>query len=308
MKREGSLILLSYLTIYIVWGSTYFFIKIAVESIPPLVLVGFRFFTGGLFFLLFSLLMGKMKPRPTFAQIGSSVLLATLLLLGGNGLISYAEKGIDSYLAALLISSTPLMVAVFDAVILKKRVTLFRIVGIIIGELGVVLLIYDGRSVSTSLSPELVLVILAVLLWSLATSLGHRFKVYPDNTVNAGIQMLFAGSVALIYSLFSGDLTVSSLYGFSTRSIAGLLYLATIGSLAFSAYTYLLNHEPAYRVVSYALVNPVIAVLLGFLAGNESAVPYLAEGFPLILVGLAVMLYGRMIFERIKGRRSKDAG
>ncbi len=297
--REKSLILLSYTTIYIVWGSTYFFIKMAVQSIHPLAVVGIRFFIGGIAFLLIAILTKRLNPFPTLKQIGASILLGSLLLLGGNGLISYAERKVDSYLVALIIASTPLVVAIFDRILLKKRITATRIVGIILGEIGVALLVYNGKSLTTSLNIEIAMVILAILLWAIATTLGHKFNVYPDNLVNSGIQMLFAGSIALILACALGELNEASLRTITAHSLFGLVYLAIVGSLAFSAYTYLLSHEPASRIVSYSLVNPVIAVILGFFLGNETPVRYFAIGLPLILGGLVALLYGETLLKKL---------
>ncbi len=300
IKQEKSLIILSYATIYIVWGSTYFFIKMAVQSISPLTLMGVRFFLGGSAFLLVSISTKHPNSPPTLKQIGSSILLGSLLLLGGNGLITYAERRVDSYLVALIVASTPLTVTIFDRVLLKKRITIIRISGIILGEVGVALLVYNGKSISTSLNPEIIMVIFAILLWALGTTLGHRFNVHPDNMVNSGIQMLFAGTTALIAASILGETDLASLHAATLPSLLGLLYLTIIGSLAFSAYTYLLSHEPASRIVSYSLVNPIIAVLLGFFFGNETLVPYFAIGLPLILVGLLALLYGENLLKMIK--------
>ncbi|MCD6121007.1 MAG: EamA family transporter [Spirochaetales bacterium] len=306
MKKETSLVLLSYATIYIVWGSTYFFIKMAVESIPPLTVVGIRFFTGGTFFLLFALIKRKLNPIPTLRQVAASILLGSLLLLGGNGFISFAERKVDSYFVALVLSTTPLIVALFDRILLSKRVTLIRMSGISTGVFGVGLLLYNGQSFRAVLKPEILMVLAAITSWSLGTSLGHRFRVYPDNFVNSGIQMSFAGLVCLIYAAVSSNFFYYPENTFSIRSLTALAYLAVIGSLAFSAYTYLLSHQPASKVVSYALINPIIAVLLGLLIGNETAAPYLFAAMPLILLGLAIMLYGEKLFKfQINGINKK---
>lgn len=300
MKRETSLIALSYLTIYLVWGSTYFFIKLSVETIPPITVVGLRFFFGGFFFLLFAVISKRVNPLPTIRQILSSVLLGSLLLLGGNGFISFAERKVDSYLVALILSATPLIVALFDRVLLSKKVTFIRILGILTGVSGVTLLLYNGQSFKAVLKPEIIMVLAAIILWSLGTSLGHRFKVYPDNLINSGIQMTFAGSVCLIYTFGSSNFFYPQSASFSAASLLGLFYLAVIGSLAFSAYTFLIAHQPASNVVSYALINPVIAVFIGIVIGSESPVPYLPVAMPMILSGLTIMLYGEKILKKIK--------
>jgi len=185
-----------------------------------------------------------------------------------------------------------MLVAFYDLVLLRKRVSAIRLGGITIGIAGVACLLYNGQSISTSLPPEILAAVGGVALWALATSLGHRIKTYPNAVVNSGIQMSLIGVLCLIAVSFFGPPLPEVAAAASLQSVLALLFLATIGSLAFAAYNYLLAHEPAIRVVSYALVNPVIATLLGLIVGDESPVPLLALGLPLILIGVTLMLYG----------------
>ena len=302
MKNEKILVLFCYLTLYIVWGSTYFFIKMAVETIPPLYVVGLRFASGGALLLILAYLTGHTKTRPTLRQILASILLGALLLFGGGVLITIAEQTVDSYITALIIASTPMVVAFFDRVLLDVRISSVRLSGIVVGITGVALLLYNGRSLSASLSPEILMVIGGVGCWGLATSLGHRIKTYPDPLVNSSIQMLFSGIACLIGASFAYPPLVQILPTISVPSWLGLLYLAIIGTLAFAAYTYLVAHEPAIRLSSYALVNPVIATLLGLLVGNETPAPFLATALPLVLIGVAFMLYGETAIPYLKKR------
>jgi len=304
MKKESLIILSCYAAIYIVWGSTYFFIKMAVETIPPFYVVGFRFLFGGVIFLLIALATGRLKTLPSLREAGAALLLGSLLLLGGNGLVTMAEQSVDSYVTALMIATTPIVIAFFNRVLFKMRVSIVRLAGILTGIVGVGLLLYDGRSVSTSFSAGVLMVYGGVLAWGFATSLGHRMDVPQDPFVNSGMQMLFAGVVSLAgVSAYREPLALLA-PSFSRASVLGLLYLATLGSLAFSAYSYLLRHEPSIRIVSYSLVNPIIAVFLGLVIGDEQRVPYLFIGTPFILVGLFFMLYGDYLRDRFAGMRS----
>ena len=304
MKKVSLMIIICYAAIYLVWGSTYFFIKIAVETIPPFYIIGFRFLFGGSLFLIISLITGRLKPLPKITEILSSILLGTLLLIGGNGLITIAEKEVDSYLVALIIASTPLIVAFFNRFIFRIRISIIRIIGILIGVSGVGLLLYDGHSLASSLKPEIIMVIGGLLSWGFATSLGHRMEVPGDNFVNSGIQMLFVGVVSIIGVSISHPPLAEIYRYFSLRSLIGVLYLAVVGSLAFGAYNYLISHEPSIRIVSYSFVNPIIAVLLGFFIGDEKAVPFLIVGLPFILCGLFLMLYGEHVLNYIKKKKS----
>jgi drug/metabolite transporter (DMT)-like permease len=302
MKKETALVILCYVTLYIVWSSTYFFIKQSVETIPPFFVVAARWIVGGVLLLGISAARGKLKPFPAPREILSAILLGSLLLLLGNGLISVAEVKIDSYVAALLASSTPILVAVFDSLIMGKRLTPVRIGAILLGFMGVALLLYDGRSLASSLNASVLIGLAGVLSWSLATSLGHRMPVAKDNTVNSGIQMLFVGLASLVLSLIFEPSPREFLPHVSAASWFGVAYLAIVGSLAFAAYTYLIAHEPAGRVVTYALVNPVLALILGLALGSETATPFLFAGLPLILMGLIFMLYGERLVEKLRGK------
>jgi drug/metabolite transporter (DMT)-like permease len=305
VHKPAWLVLLAYLTIYIVWGSTYFFIKMAVETIPPLYVIGFRWFIGGLFILGFALVTGRLKKWPSPWELGAAAFLGILLLIGGNGLITIAEQKVDSYLAALIIASTPIVVAFFDWLLFKKSLTVMNLVGILAGVCGVGLLLYNGKSFISSFSPELLLVISGLISWAFATSLGHKVRVFPDNLVNSGLQMLIVGLICLGALIFVTPSPSAIITHISGRSWLGFWYLTVLGSLAFVAYTYLIANEPAIRIASYAFVNPVIAIFLGLIIGNETPVPLLAYGFPLILLGLFLMIYGENFFAYAKQRWKK---
>jgi drug/metabolite transporter (DMT)-like permease len=301
-ERNLSLIIFNYLMVYIVWGSTYFFIKIAVTSIPPFHVIALRFFAGGLFFLMIILLTGRLKQLPTIKESLSSAFLGVMLLLGGTGLVTTAEKKVDSYLAALVISTTPVAVAFFDRLLLKKRLSVLSITGIIIGVSGVGMLLYNGHSIVQSLSPEIALVIIALTSWSFATSLGHILKTPSDIFVNSCIQMLSVGTICFFILFMIKPSIIDAFPAYSINSVLSVAVLSIVGSLAFLSYTFLIHNEPAIRVVSYAFVNPLIAVLLGIAIGKEKPVPLLVPGIVLILTGLFQMLYGDLLFKVIKSR------
>ncbi len=306
-RRQPAVIALCYATIYVVWGSTYFFIRQSVATISPAWVLAIRWTIGGALLLGVSASLGGFRQLPSPRNIVSSVILGILLIMVGNGGITIAERNVDSYIAALLASSTPIVVAVFDGVLLRKRLTLARVLGVAIGFCGVAVLLYNGHSLGSSFNPAVLIGLVGALSWGLATSLGHRFPVSGDNTVNSGIQMLFVGIVSLVIGLATGPSPAVLVSSMSAASLVGVLYLGVFGSLAFSAYTYLVSVEPAERVVSYALVNPLIALVIGLGLAGESATPLLHLGVPLALIGLAFMLYGERFFtwlgSRTAGRR-----
>jgi len=304
MNKDTLKTVTAYLTVYFVWGSTYFFIKMALESFPPYPIVGLRFTLGGILLLVLGLASSKARVLLSIPSVLSAMLLGALLLLGANGLVTVAEQKVDSYVVALVMAVVPLAVATFDRFLFHKSISWMRFAGIMIGFCGVAFLLYDGQSLRGSLGSHTLMVLAAMLLWSFGTSLAHRLPLPADSRINGGIQMLFAGLVSLGIALISGHTPATVLAGASLRSLLGLSYLAVIGSLAITAYAYLLVNEPSIRIVSHALVNPGLAVFLGFLFGNETAAPYMLIGFPLILIGLAVMLYGETLRTRIKQRRA----
>ncbi len=238
MKRQTAVTLACYATIYVVWGSTYYFIRSSVATIPAGWVLAIRWTIGGCILMGYSLARGRLRTLPS---PGSDLfhILGVLLLLLGNGGITLAERSIDSYLGALLASSTPILVAVFDGLLLRKRMTLARVLGVVFGCAGVAVFLYNGHSVGSTLSPAVLIGLFGAVSWALATSLGHRFPVSGDNTVNSGIQMLFVGVITLVGSLLFGPPVREVARAVSAVSLFGVLYLAVIGSLAFSAFTYL---------------------------------------------------------------------
>lgn len=306
MKKIDIPIILCYLAIYIIWGSTYLAIKWGVETIPPFYLVSFRFFTGGVFFILIPVLTGNLKSFPTRREILSSVFLGTLLLLLGNGLVSWGEQKVDSYLASLIISSTPFLVAFFNWIFFREKLTKVRLYGMLLGVAGVGLILYNGNS-SFHFSLHLVMILAGFVFWGLATSVGHKLKVHPDNLVNSGIQLIYVGIASFILSLFLYNPLPQIYHDFSARSLGSLAYLTIFGSVGFYAYNYLLSHEPSIRISSYAIINPLIAVILAVLLGNEKPPIMLFVGMPVILSGLAFMMYGETILSVFKKNRKVEA-
>jgi drug/metabolite transporter (DMT)-like permease len=309
MRKDALGILVAYLAVYLIWGSTYLFIKMAVAGFPPYLMVGVRFTVGGLLLLLFALARGRLRPLPPLRSVLAAMLLGTLFMVGANGLVTVAEQKVDSYLVALVMAAVPLLVAFFDRFLFRKTVSWLRLGGIVVGVIGVILLLYNGSSIQASLSVPTAMIVIAMLIWSFATSLGQSLPLPRDLGVNSGLQMLWAGLVSLAIAFLSGMVPPGFLGGLlqpgaiSFRAWFGLGYLAIVGSLGFMAYSYLIVKEPSSRVVSYALVNPGIAVILGLLVGHETLVPLFPYGLALVLLGLFCMLYGEELRRAWRTRR-----
>jgi drug/metabolite transporter (DMT)-like permease len=298
-QRNAFLVVASYLCVYVVWGSTYFFIKQSVATIPPFAVLAIRWTIGGVMLLGIAAVTGRLKRLPSLRELASAAVLGTLLLVLGNGLITVAERQVDSYVAALLACSSPIVVALFDRVLLRRHLTLVRVLGVAVGFVGVALLLYDGRSLASSLNPGAWH--RGVLFWA-----RDQPRPRPSPRRQHGEQrhqMLFTGVVSLAITLLAGHRPAEVAAAVSGASLLGVAYLAVVGSIAFAAYTYLVKHEPAERVVSYALVNPLIALALGLVLGSESPKPLIAVGSPLIIVGLGFMLYGERLAAWVRRRR-----
>ena len=299
LQKNLTLIILAYLAVYIIWGSTYFFIKLSIQTIPPFYSLGFRFFLGGSLFFILSMILRNSREKVAFKQILTSAGLGVLLLIGGTGFVTSAETKVNSYLAALIIASTPMTVAFFDFIFFRKRPSFFVIAGIISGIGGVGFLLYTGHPIQTVFTPEVLMIVLALILWSLGTSLGHKLKTVQDTFLNSAVQMLAAGVCALGYAVLTNHSLAAIAPHFSALSILSVIYLAIFGSLGFVSYNYLVKHEPAIRVVTYAFINPVIALLLGFVVIGEKAVPLLGPGLSMIFLGLFLMFYGEQCVQGI---------
>jgi drug/metabolite transporter (DMT)-like permease len=293
---------LAYATLYMVWGSTYFAIKESVETLHPAMVLGIRFFLGGILLLGFGYALGRFRRLPTGPEFRTAVKLSVLLIVGGTGLVTWAEQKVESYMAALIIATTPLFVAILNRFILKIPVSKLGLISIMAGLLGVALVLFDGQSLATSLTPHTFIILAAVGSWSLGTSLGKSMPAYPEVLISSGMQSLLGGFWCLAgYFLFNRG-HIPDLALVSTPSWLALAYLTVFGTVAFFAYGYLITCEPASRVVSYALVNPAIAVLIG-LGMGEKATPYIWLGIPLILLGVFLMLYGSQCMLWLKSIR-----
>jgi drug/metabolite transporter (DMT)-like permease len=297
MKKNTALILLSYLTLYIVWGSTYLAIRIAVGTMPAFYVVGLRYFIAGAGFLLLSAASGRLKRLPSAKEFRAAAVLGFFLLILGNGLVTMGEKTVDSYIAAIIISSTPFCVAFFNRLIYKEKLHFTRLIGIIIGMAGVGIVLWKGDGGGIQLSAGIGLIMAGFLAWSFATSYARSLPVHPDSMVNTGIEMSLAGIFALAGAALYYGPPKLALADVSPESWLAVAYLAIVGGGAFLAYNYLLANEPSIRIVSYAIVNPLIAVFLGILILGEEPVPLLWLGVPVILLGLVLMLYGDKIIK-----------
>jgi drug/metabolite transporter (DMT)-like permease len=290
-KRSLPLIILSYLMIYFIWGSTYLFIAFAVESIPAPWIIALRFLSSGILFVLIPVLGGQVRSFPTGREILSACFLGLFLLILGNGIITWAEMTVDSHLAALMISTVPLVVALYSIFLYKSRLSGWQIGGMASGLAGVVLLLFRGGGEGIRLTPGIILVIIATLCWGFGTAFSRKLKPHANIMMHTGMQMLFAGLLAWPAAVFTTGSPLPPLTGIPPLAWFSVVYLAFIGGSAIIGYNYLLKHEPTTRITTYAFVNPLVATLLGLFVRGEHGGPLLVPGMALVLLGLFLILY-----------------
>ncbi len=260
------------LALYIVWGSTYLAIRFSVETIPPFLHAALRFLISGAILYIWRRAAGD--PAPTLGNWRSTAIVGTALLLGGNGLVAWAEQTVPSGIAALMITTSPFWLVLFESMRAGgTKPTWQAILGLIIGFGGVFILVgpkeITGSEVSFS-TFGIVLLLLAPFFWSLGSIYAKGADMPKSTLLSTGMQML-TGAVALfIVSLVKGELNGFSFGLVSMRSWLGLAYLITFGSLiGFVSYGWLLHNAPVSLMSTYAYVNPVVAVVLGNLLADE---------------------------------------
>jgi drug/metabolite transporter (DMT)-like permease len=259
--------------VYVIWGSTYLAIRFGVESIPPFIMAATRFIVAGGLLFLWRIAVSR-DPMPLWPHWRSALIIGGLLLLVGNGGVTWAEQTVPSGITALLIATVPLWFVLHQWVWMKSgfpsRAT---IAGLGLGFLGVSLLLGPESFVgagSISLAGVGVLMI-ATIAWSGGSLYSTRAPLPTSPLMSTAMQMLCGGALLLLFSLLTGELGRLEPAAFTTKSILSVAYLMVFGSLiAFSAYVWLLKVVPASRVATYAYVNPVIAVVLGWAFADEA--------------------------------------
>lgn len=274
------------LALYIVWGSTFLAIRFAVETIPPFFNAGLRFLVAGIILLTWRKLAGD--PLPTRKQWAALLIIGTLLLLGGNGLVSWAEQSIPSGVAALIIGADPMFLVVAEA--LRPggvKPSKWVVLGLLVGFTGIYLLVGPSRfSGGMNLDPLGVIALLAAaLFWAVGSIYSKTVDLPKSALMMSGAEMLMGCLSLFLVSLATGELKDFSFAQVTTSSWLGLAYLTTVGSMVgFVSYAWLLKNAPISLVSTYAYVNPLVAVFLGFIfAGEELSLRILAA--TVIIVG-----------------------
>lgn len=292
-KVSATKIALALATVYVIWGSTYLAIRFAIETLPPFGMAGVRFLVSGAMLYAWSRWRGA--PRPSRVNWSSAALIGGLLLLGGNGGVVWAEQRVDSGLAALLVSTVPIWMVLFEW--LRRggtRPTVGVIAGMALGFGGLILLVRPsgaGAGNETGIDPlGAVVLLLACVSWAWG-SIKSRYVTLPESPLMAtGLEMLTGGAMLLAVGLLTGEAARFDPAAVSTRSMLALGYLVMFGSLAgFTAYVWLLRVASPALVSTYAYVNPVVAVLLGWGLANEPLTGGMLGAAAVILTGVALI-------------------
>jgi drug/metabolite transporter (DMT)-like permease len=275
--------------VYVVWGSTYTGIAYGLETLPPLLLGGTRFLVAGAILYAAVRLTGARGAPPTRRHWAAAALTGTPLLVLGNGGVVWAQQRVPSGIAALLVATVPLWIAALDRLVFGRRLDRRSLVGLALGFAGIATLVDLGTG-GADIIGSLVLV-LAALGWASGTLLARGAPLPPHPLLAAAMQMLAGGTILTVAAAATGE--VGDVGAVSARSFAGWAYLVVFGSIiAFSAYGWLLRVAPTALVATYAFVNPVVAVLLGWLMLGESVgVRELVAG-SIIVAAVALIVTG----------------
>lgn len=268
------LVVLAFAAVYILWGSTYLGIRLAIETLPGFLMAGTRFTLAGVILLTWSRLKGE-RFVSSPSQWQKALIVGGLLLLCGNGGVTWSEKYVATGLAALLVSTEPLWVVILNWILTRKRPNSKVLLGVLVGLAGVSMLVSDGLSRGNGNSSWLSLVgggvvILAAFGWAAGSVYSNRHPIGASTSMASGMQMFSGGSLLLIFALLWGDVGRLNLANASWTSIGAFFYLLVFGSLVgFTAYSWLLNNVTPAMATTYAYVNPVVAVFLGWLIAGE---------------------------------------
>ena len=284
---------LSLLVVWIVWGSTYLGMSAAVETIPPFIMTGSRFFMAAPVLLALAApayLSGRLNL--TWPELRSSIVLGMVMMVGGPGLVGLSQTELDSSLAALIVSTTPIWMALFTAIQRRKRPDARVFGALIVGLVGIGIMVGGPGSGQIPLIPVFI-VFISPIFWSSGTVMSRTLPLPKSPFLASGLQMVFGGialyGIAGVRGEF-GDLAVGDI---SARSWTGLLWLVVAGSLlAYSAYMYANATLPIETISTYAYVNPVVAVILGATLDGDAVGPNVVIGGAIILSAVVFIVSG----------------
>jgi drug/metabolite transporter (DMT)-like permease len=281
-------ILLAFAIIYFVWGSTFLAIRVGVHEVPPFLLAAIRFLVSGV--VLYAWMRLKGTPSPNARQWAGATLLGALIFLVDYGCLFWAEQRVPSGIAAVVLATIPVFITLLEIILLRTQRLTFRLgLALLVGLGGVAVLTVHSFSfgeVPINRAGALALLV-AAFTWSVATILTRRLPLPASKPMSAAAQMIAGGVQLFILTALSGELVGFRVQTVSWSAWFALTYLIVAGSIVgFTAYVWLLHHESPTKVGTYAYVNPVVAVTLGYFVGGEAVGPRTALGALLVLVSV----------------------
>ena len=291
-------VILSFLSIYLIWGSTYLAIRYAVETIPPLYTAGIRHLTAGTILLAWALAKGL---RPTWRQIRASVVIGFFFFLVGHGLLHWAERVVPSGLASLLIAIEPIMVFLLSSAAARTwRLNGTLLAGILLGLGGVGMLLRGtGLEPAPGLTLGCVTILVSAFSWSLGIVYSRRSHLSGSPLLLSALSLLSGAVMLLLTATVVGEAKEFQLSQVSLKSALALGYLILFGSvIAFTAYNWLMEHYSPTLVSTHTYINPVVAVLLGWAYGGEALTAKVASAASLVVAAVVLVDRGTGRFER----------
>jgi len=284
-------VLLAFAIIYFVWGSTFLAIRVGVREVPPFLLAGMRFLVAGI--VLYGWMRARGTASPTVREWSAASLLAVLIFVFDYGLLFWAERRVPSGIAAVMMATIPVFMALAEIVFLRtQRLTLRLGLALLVGMGGVAVLV--GHTMSLGEVPVdtagACALIVAAISWSVAASLSRKLPLPAAKAMSSGAQMLAGGVLLMLTAAVLGEFRGFHVQAVSRGAWLALAYLIVAGSIVgFTAYVWLIHHESPTKVGTYAYVNPVVAVLVGYFLGGEAIGPRTIVGTLLVLVSVVVI-------------------
>ena len=300
-KPLGARVVLALMCVYLFWGGTYLGMKFAIETIPPFLMAGLRFSLAG--WVLYAVVRLRGEPRPALVEMRNAGIAGALMLVCGNGVVAMAEQTVPSSIASLLIATTPLWITGITAVLERKKPGLGSVAGIVMGLAGVAVLVWNpGSSGAHGASLwGIVAIIVASVAWSSGTVVSRRARMPKAPLLATAIQMIVGGALLLVVAAVHGDFVGFSFAQVSRNSWIAMGYLIIFGSmLGYTAYVWLFRNTEPSIAATYAYVNPVVAMLVGWLLAGEQ----LGAN---ALIAAVIIIASVVVITRFRGGAGKSA-
>ena len=282
--------------LYVVWGSTYLGMKLAIESMLPFVMGVFRFIPAGVLLIAFVLIRhrGQLR-RPSLREVRDAAIVGTLLLGGATALVGFAEQTIPIGVAAVIVALVPMWLAILDRVFFHQPIRPLLAAGIAIGLAGVAILTWPLGGAGDLDPVGLAAILVSPILWSIGTIYAARKAVLPAPALLAsGIEMTAAGLALVLIAAVTGEWATFDIAAVTLTSWVGIGYLIVMGSvLGYSTFAWLITVAPLSRVSTYAYVNPIVAVILGWIVLNEPLTPRTIVASAVIVIAVAIIVTTR---------------